>query len=39
MDGPYDSRYLPVMLTAVMSVALAVVFAGAVVRIMEPAAP
>ena len=32
MDGPYDNRVLPVVLSAIMVVALTIVFGGAVVQ-------
>ena len=32
MDGPYDNRVLPVVLSGIMIVALAIVFGGAVVQ-------
>lgn len=35
MDGPYDSKFLPVVLTTSMVLAMGVVFAGAVSRITE----
>lgn len=38
LDGPYDSRALPVMLCCVMMVAMSVVFGGAVINITAPAA-
>ncbi len=38
MDGPYDSRYLPILLTVVMMLAMGVVFAGAVIRLADPTA-
>lgn len=34
-DGPYDSRFLPVLLTVCMVLAMSVVFGGAVVRLLE----
>mmetsp|Transcript_23778 Transcript_23778/g.52153 ORF Transcript_23778/g.52153 Transcript_23778/m.52153 type:complete len:133 (+) Transcript_23778:260-658(+) len=40
LDGPYDSRALPILLTSVMVIAMAIVFGGAVVRLSEtPATP
>lgn len=30
MDGPYDSRFLPVLLAVILMVALLIVFSGAV---------
>lgn len=39
MDGPYDSRYLPALLTVVLMLSMAVVFGGALVRLTDPTAP
>ncbi len=36
LDGPYDSRYLPVLLTAVLLLSMGVVFGGAVIRLTDP---
>ncbi|MEW5316473.1 MAG: hypothetical protein WDW38_007845 [Sanguina aurantia] len=36
LDGPYDSRWLPVMLTICMIVSMGAVFLGAVKRITSP---
>jgi hypothetical protein len=38
MDGPYDNRLLPVVISVVLVCALLIVFAGAVSRLQEPAA-
>mmetsp|Transcript_10429 Transcript_10429/g.18177 ORF Transcript_10429/g.18177 Transcript_10429/m.18177 type:complete len:131 (+) Transcript_10429:199-591(+) len=38
LDGPYDSRYLPVLLTTVMMISMAVVFGGALIRLTDPTA-
>jgi hypothetical protein len=35
MDGPYDSRVLPVLLTVTLAASLIIVFSGAVVRLHE----
>jgi hypothetical protein len=35
MDGPYDSKVLPVLLSIAMIAALVVVFTGAVVRLQD----
>ena len=35
MDGPYDNRVLPVVLSAIMIVALSIVFGGAVVQFVQ----
>jgi hypothetical protein len=36
LDGPYDSRYLPTLLTVVMLISMGVVFTGALMRLTEP---
>lgn len=36
LDGPYDSRWLPVMLTICMIVSMGAVFLGALKRITSP---
>lgn len=38
LDGPYDSRYLPVLLTCVLMLSMGVVFGGAVLRLTDPTA-
>mmetsp|Transcript_9757 Transcript_9757/g.29558 ORF Transcript_9757/g.29558 Transcript_9757/m.29558 type:complete len:131 (-) Transcript_9757:244-636(-) len=38
MDGPYDSRALPLLLTIVMVLSMSIVFGGAIMRLNEPAA-
>lgn len=38
LDGPYDSRVLPIMLTGVMALSMAVVFGSALMRLTNPAA-
>jgi len=37
MDGPYDSRVLPIMLSVTLVASLIIVFSGAVVRLHEGA--
>ncbi len=32
MDGPYDSRVLPVLLASILMVALVIVFSGAIAQ-------
>lgn len=32
MDGPYDSRVLPVLLASILMVALIIVFSGAIAQ-------
>jgi hypothetical protein len=34
MDGPYDSRVLPVLLASILIVALVLVFAGSIAQLM-----
>eukprot|EP00983_Pelagomonas_calceolata_P023720 747015-Pelagomonas_calceolata.AAC.1 len=36
LDGPYDSRALPIMLSGLLLLSLGVVFSGALVRLMDP---
>mmetsp|Transcript_29700 Transcript_29700/g.75671 ORF Transcript_29700/g.75671 Transcript_29700/m.75671 type:complete len:131 (+) Transcript_29700:2534-2926(+) len=38
LDGPYDSRALPALLTGVLMLSMAVVFAGALIRLTDPTA-
>ena len=37
MDGPYDSRLLPVLLTICLVVSMSLVFGGAVMRLTSKA--
>jgi hypothetical protein len=37
MDGPYDSKVLPIMLSVTLVTSLIIVFSGAVVRLHEGA--
>ncbi|KAJ9533230.1 hypothetical protein QJQ45_018344 [Haematococcus lacustris] len=39
LDGPYDSRILPTLLTVVLTIAFAVVFSGAIMRLTDPTDP
>lgn len=36
LDGPYDSRGLPIMLCCVLMATMTIVFGGALVNIMQP---
>ena len=39
LDGPYDSRGLPILLSTLMVLSMSIVFGGAFLRISETAAP